>query len=507
MAAGKSGFSLLNKWVILALVLILAGGAWYYTQGEEKASYSFDSEAIDKGLIEQSVSATGSVQALITVDLSSQLSGQVSQVKADFNSKVKKGDLLAVIDKKTFETKVKSAEANLEMALAGVEVQKASIMKSKALAEKAKVDLERQQKLSEKGVAAQSALEGTKTALATAEADMAIAKAQLENANALVSQRKSEVQSAKIDLERTEIRSPIDGVVISRTVDQGATVAASLSAPILFKIAQDLSKIQIETLVDEADIGRIKKGNEVTFTVDAYPDATFRGRVEQVRIGGSTENNVVTYTVIVIANNQKENLLPGMTATVRIVTGRKEDVLRVSNSAIRFRPAKSIPGAEKRPRWGRNEAFLEELAELLKLSDDQQVQLKKALEELRARRVNVRSTAQNNGNGAKRENRRKRSEGSSKSSSQSGGRLFRILSKILTEEQAEVFKKWRAERRESSRPAVVWVKGKDGVVPRRIRVGLSDEAYSEIVAGALKEGDKVITRVRSERKNARRRRR
>ncbi len=505
MAAATRKNSYINWLVLIFFAVIVATGVWYYMQAGTEKSYSFETSSIDKGLIEQSVSATGSVQALITVDLSSQLSGQVSAVNVDFNSKVQKGDLLAVIDKKTYETRVRSAEANLLMAQAGVEVQKASIKKNQALLSKAKLDLERQLKLSEKGVTAQSALETNKTALATADADLAIAQAQLENANALISQRKAELQAARIDLERTEIRSPIEGVVINRSVDPGGTVAASLSAPILFKIARDLSKIQIETQVDEADIGRILKGNEVTFTVDAYPDQTFHGQVQQVRIGGLTENNVVTYTVIVLAKNEKERLLPGMTATVRIVTGRKENVLRVSNAAIRFKPARGIPGAETRPRWGRNEAFLVELAELLNLTNDQKIRFRNTLDEMRARRVNARNLAKTNGRSEKREKGSKRKAGSD--SKQSGGRFYRILESILTEDQKVIFKKWREERRESSRPAVVWLKTKDKLIPRRIRVGLSDEAYSEIVGGTLKNNDKVVTRIKSERRNARRRNR
>lgn len=502
MAAGKRRFSFLNWFILMLFIGVVAGGYWYFNQTENTKALSFQSAEIDKGLIEQSVSATGSVQALITVDLSSQLSGQVSAVNVDFNSKVKKGDLLAIIDKKTFATKVQSAEANLKMSLAGAEVQKASISKYRALVEKARQDLERQQKLTDRGVASQTTLEANKTALTTANADLEVALAQLENANALISQRKSELQAAQIDLERTEIRSPIDGVVISRSIDPGGTVAASLQAPILFRIAQDLSKIQIETQVDEADIGRIQKGNEVTFTVDAYSDLTFQGRVKQVRIGGTAENNVVTYTVIVSANNPKEKLLPGMTATVRIVTGRIENALRVPNAAIRFKPAQGIPGAEDRPRWGRNEAFLQELAEVLKLTDDQQKQFKKQLDELRARRVNA-GNIEENGNGKKRRSAKGKK---GKRKSRQGGHLFRVLSKILTVEQNAIFKKWRDERRETSRPAVVWLKEKDRLVPRRIRIGLADEAYSEIVGGILKEGDQVITRVKSERNNARRRR-
>ncbi len=506
MTAGIRSRSLYGWPLLLAALAVLGAGAWYYFWREDSPNYTFETATIDSGRVEQSVSATGSVQALITVDLSSQLSGQIADVKVDFNSKVKAGDLLAVVDKKTFQARVKSAEANLEMAIADVAVQNATIKKNGALTQKAEEDLARQQQLAERGASSQSVLSATKTALTAAEADLSIAKAQLQNAIASVAQRRSDLDQAKIDLERTEIRSPIDGIVIARNIDPGATVAASLSAPVLFRIAQDLSKIQLATLVDEADIGRIEMGNTVTFTVDAHPDQTFAGRVDQVRIGGTNENNVVTYTVIVRADNPREKLLPGMTATARIVTGRKEGVLRVANAAIRFRPPQGVPGAETVPHWGRNEAFLAELAELLNLTKAQQDKLKSALDEARARRIEAEKIVQNAPGtpASERRGRRRTGEQSSRRQESGGGRprgnLARILGGIMTAEQAKIFAKWREERRETTRPAVVWLVDGGKLLPRRIRLGLADEAYSEIAGGILKKGDKVVTRVRTGKK-------
>jgi len=505
MARGTKSRSISGWLAIIAIAAAAGVGAWYYFWREQAPHYVFDTATIDRGLIEQSVSATGAVQALTTVDLSSQLSGQIAEVKVDFNSKVKAGDLLAVLDKKTFEAKVRSAEANLAMAKSGIAIQTATIKKNQALVKKAREDLARQQHLAQRGAASQAVLETAVTALATAEADLAVAGAQLENAKASVAQRQSDLEQARIDLERTELRSPIDGVVIARNIDPGATVAASLQAPVLFQIAQDLSKIQIETQVDEADIGRIEEGNEVTFTVDAYPDRTFRGRVAQVRIGGTVENNVVTYTVIVGAKNPRDKLLPGMTATVRIVTGRKEDALRVPNAAIRFTPREGVPGAETAPRWGRNEAFLAELAELLKLTDEQKRKLRAGLDDLRARRVDAQNIEQNStqatGNkNADRPQRRggRRGRSAARDGKPREGNLSRILRSLMTDEQTQIFEKWRAERHETTRPAVVWLPQGARLVPRRIRLGLADEAYSEIVGGVLKEGDQVVTRARTE---------
>lgn len=507
MARGAQKRSIYGWLAIVAIAAAVGSGAWYYYLREEAARYVFDTASIDRGLIEQSVSATGAVQALTTVDLSSQLSGQIAEVKVDFNSRVKAGDLLAVLDKKTFEAKVKSAQANLAMANSGIAVQNATIKKNEALVKKARDDVGRQQHLAQKGATSQAVLGTATTALATTEADLAVAAAQLDNAKASVAQRRSDLEQAQIDLERTEIRSPVDGVVIARNIDPGATVAASLQAPILFRIALDLSKIQIETQVDEADIGRIEEGNEVTFTVDAYPDRTFRGQVAQVRIGGTTENNVVTYTVIVGAENPREKLLPGMTATVRIVTGRKTDALRVPNAAVRFNPPAAVPGAETAPRWGRREAFLAELAELLRLTQDQQRKLKAGLDELQARRIDAQNIEQSaaqpaakKGTGKRQRGGNQRSRSAASGGTRQEGNLSKILRALMTDQQTQIFEKWRAERRETTQPAVVWLAKGETLVPRRIRLGLADEAYSEIAAGVLKEGDQVVTRARTEEK-------
>lgn len=483
---------------VFVLAAATGAGAWYFYWREAAPQYTFETAAVDRGLIEQSVSATGAVQALTTVDLSSQLSGQIDQVMVDFNSKVKAGDLLAVLDKKTFEAKVRSAEANLAMAKSGVEVQEATIQKNKALVKNAQEILVRQQHLAERGAASQAILDAATTALATAEADLAVAEAQLANAKASVAQRQSDLEQARIDLERTELRSPIEGVVIARNIDPGATVASSLQAPILFQIARDLSKIQIETQVDEADIGRIDDGDEVTFTVDSYPDSRFRGRVAQVRIGGTVENNVVTYTVIVSADNPREKLLPGMTATVRIVTGRKENALRIPNAAVRFVPAAGVPGAEEVPNWGRHEAFLAELADLLKLTDEQKVRLRAELDELAARRIDAQTIEPPRSDEPRNQRRRATRPARSSAGEQPEGNLAKILRGIMNDEQAKIFQKWREERHETTRPAVAWLPTGDGVLPRKLRLGLADEAYSEIVGGVLKEGDRVVTHVRKE---------
>ncbi len=494
--------------IFLALLIVAglgAAGYAYFSPERERAQPAYEAAPVDKGSIERSVSATGSVQALITVDVSSQLSGQISEVNVDFNSKVKTGDLLAKIDPQTFASKVASAEANLAIAKSNVQVQEATIIKSRALVDQAERDAVRQKSLADRGNTPQATLETSETTLATARADLLVAEANLANAKAVITQRETEVFQTKLDLSRTEIKSPIEGVVIGRNIDPGGTVAASLQAPILFLIAQDLSQIQIETQVDEADIGAVEAGNAVTFTVDAYPDQTFTGKVEQVRIAGTAINNVVTYTVVVLAENPRQKLLPGMTATVRIVTGTRLDVLRAPNDAIRFQPpegAKTTTHDVRRP--NRDDAIVTQLAESLKMTPEQTEQFRTALSASRTGdqnggaqlRPNQGVEGANNGRTQRGESGRGQG-GPGARGAQRQSRIARILEGVLTPGQMKTFQDLRAERRETMRPGLVWIETPAGLEPRRIRIGLSDESYSEVIGGKLEVGEKVITRVRS----------
>lgn len=495
--------------LILLLVAGLCVSAYaYFSPAAERSDLSFEAAPVDKGSIERSVSATGSVQALITVDVSSQLSGQMSEVRVDFNSKVKTGDLLAKIDPQTFASKVASAEANLAIAKSNVAVQEATIAKSNALVEQAERDVARQKSLADRGNTPQVTLETSETTLATAKADLLVARANLVNAKAVITQRDTEVFQAKLDLSRTEIKSPIDGVVIGRSIDPGGTVAASLQAPVLFQIAQDLSQIQIETQVDEADIGAVEAGNAVTFTVDAYPEQTFSGKVAQVRIAGTAINNVVTYTVVVLAENPRQKLLPGMTATVRIVTGARTDVLRVPNDAIRFTPPDGAATTDDVRRPNRDDAIVAQLSESLKLSPEQTETFKSALAAARNGQeagANGQNRPNPAGDGAT-EGRRERGAGRGERGpgargAQRQSRVARILEGILTPEQMQTFQTLRAERRETMRPGLVWIETPKGLEPRRIRIGLADESYSEVIGGKLDAGERVVTRVRPARRS------
>lgn len=301
-----------RKIFIISLIFVVAAvGGWYFISADsssEKIEYRI--EKVTKGDIQVVVTATGSLSAVTTVQVGSQVSGILSKINVDFNDKVTKGQIVAQIDPTFLEASVRDAEASLQRARAQLNKSKRSYDRIKTLMKK---DL-------------------------ASEADYDAAVTEYESSMAGYKQTEAQLERAKINLRYATIKSPIDGVVISRAVDVGQTVAASLSAPTLFTIANDLTKMQVQTSVDEADIGKVEKNQEVTFTVDAYPDQTFKGTVRQVRLSPKVEQNVVNYTVIIDVPNQELKLMPGMTATVTILISKKEEVLKVPTLALRFNP-------------------------------------------------------------------------------------------------------------------------------------------------------------------------
>ncbi len=320
----------MNKKLVIAVVavLVLAGGLFYFLKGNGKAP-EFRTEKVSRGVIRATVTATGTVNAVTTVLVGTQVSGTIKHLYVDYNSAVKKGQLLALIDPATFEAQTDQARANLVAAQANLE-------KSQAAALDAKRIVERNRVLAAKGLIAQSDLD-------TAETNYTSAVAQVSASRATIEQQKAALKSADINLRYTRILSPVDGTVISRSVDVGQTVAASFQTPTLFNIAQDLTRMQVDTSVAEADIGRVAVGQPVEFTVDAYPDLIFRGKVSEVRSAPVSVQNVVTYDVVVRVNNPDFKLKPGMTANVSIITADKQGILKISNEALRFK----MPEVEK----------------------------------------------------------------------------------------------------------------------------------------------------------------
>lgn len=503
---------MIRRWTwpraLIAFATVTGAGyaVWNYALRTPPATYTFTSVDISRGSIERSISATGSVQALVTVDVSSQLSGQLSDIKVDFNSAVKKGDTLAVIDPRTFAARVASGDANLKIAKTAVEIGEANIVKARSLRGQAERALERQKQLAATRSTPVASLDAAQTQYETSVADLEVADAQLANARATVAQREAELAQSKLDLDRTLIRTPIDGVVIARNVALGSTVAASLQAPILFQIAQDLTQIEILVLVDEADIGAIATGQPVTFTVDAYPDRVFAGEVAQVRIAGKTTNNVVTYTVVVRAQNAQQRLLPGMTATVRIVTGTRKDVLRVPNEAVRFTPPKDVRTTAPAERPNRDEAIVTSLSEKLKLSPEQTEKFRAGMAATRKReggetagtteRTSERGSERGSGRNAARSGAT-RGGAPSANDAERRGRVSRVLEGILNPEQMTAYKALRDDYRDQRRPANVWSESPAGLQPHRIQLGLADESFSEMLSTSLKEGDRVVTKAQA----------
>lgn len=327
---------------LLALVLLVAllgGGfaAWrIYFAPDAQPAYKF--ATIESGPLTASVAATGTLNPVVAVQVSSQISGQIREILVDFNSPVKAGDLLARIAPETYEHRVRQAEADLEAARATVAVQQAELFRARVNLAEAERDFRRKAQLVEKNYLSPAELDKAQTTLEAARAQLRVVEAQAANSAALVRQREAALGQARVDLSRTEIRAPVDGIVIKKSVEPGQTVAVSLSAPEMFVIAKNLSDMQVEAAIDEADIGRVALGQEVSFTVDAFPGRKFKGQVKQVRKAAQVVSNVVSYTVVISASNPDFILLPGMTANVRIVTAQKDAVLKVANAALRFRP-------------------------------------------------------------------------------------------------------------------------------------------------------------------------
>jgi HlyD family secretion protein len=285
----------------LVLLVVAGGGGWWaWKRSSQPTPVTFRTVRVERGAVESTVTATGALNAVVTVQVGSQVSGTIAKLGADFNSQVTQGQVIAQIDPTRFRANVAQAESNLKSA-------EAALVRAKVNQRQAKIELDR----------------------ATA-------------AEAQVGQSRAQVGMARYDLEHTTIRAPISGTVLQRSIDVGQTVAASLQAPVLFTIAQDLSRMEVHVAVDEADVGKLREGQEATFTVDAYPGEAFKGTIFQIRSQPTVTQNVVTYDAVLRVDNKDGKLRPGMTASVRAVSQRHEGVLRISNSAMRFRPTPDL---------------------------------------------------------------------------------------------------------------------------------------------------------------------
>ena len=335
----SSRSKLIPRLVAAVVVLALLGAGYWVWNGRKAgaAEGAFRTTAVERGDIRVAISATGTLSAISTVTVGSQISGQVTDILVDFNSQVKKGDILARIDPSTYNAQIEQGTAQIASA-------RASLAQAQATLRNAELDFQRKSDLGKQKLVAVSDVD-----LARAALDQA--RAQVNSAQAAIRQQTASTQTTRVNLERTVIRSPVDGVVLTRKIEPGQTVAASLSAPELFTIAEDLGKMKIELAVDESDIGQVKVGQSVSFTADAFADRQFKGTVEQVRLAATTTNNVVTYPVVVTVDNTDGTLLPGLTVNAEIEVSKRADILKLSNAALRYKPADSAasPAAGQAP--------------------------------------------------------------------------------------------------------------------------------------------------------------
>jgi HlyD family secretion protein len=326
-----------NKWTIIG-VLLAAIGLLTAFKYESKNTPQYFAEKVQKGDIQNVVQATGTINAVTTVQVGSQVSGTIQTLSADFNSHVKKNEVIAQIDPSLFQGALLQAKADLADAQANLVVSKANLDKANAAAQQAKLDFNRYTTLAQEGVVPTQQLDTARATSQSADAAVGAAKAQVTQAGAQMQQKSAAVTVAQTNVDHSTIRSPIDGTVIARSVDVGQTVAASLQAPTLFTIAQDLTKMQVYVSTDESDVGMVQTGQDVTFKVDAFPKDSFRGKVSAVRLNATTVQNVVTYTTIVDFDNADMKLFPGMTAYVTVPVATANDVVKVPNGALRFTP-------------------------------------------------------------------------------------------------------------------------------------------------------------------------
>ena len=479
---------------VAAVLVVLAALAWFQRDAGPSAS-GYRTAPIERGDIRVGISATGTLAAISTVDVGSQISGQVTEVLADFNDQVRQGQVLARIDPSTYEAQIAQGNASAAAARAGLATAQASLRNAEA-------DYARKAELGSRQLVATSDID-----LARASRDQA--RAQVEAARAQITQQLASTRTSRLNLDRTVIRSPVDGVVLTRTVEPGQTVAASLQAPVLFQIAEDLSKMEIVLAIDEADIGQVEPGQDVGFSVDAFPDRQFRGTVQQVRLSATNTSNVITYPVVVAVDNPDQRLLPGMTANAEIEVSRRDNVLRVPNAALRFKPADDQMSATATPgtRGGGPVEDLARLAGRMELDATQQAAFDAAATALRERTA-ARTAAPATTGGPSMFGGRGGAGGNR------GAPDGNAMRQRMQERLAQQFAAFRATLSETQQatwdrelaalaaarraPLYLLVDGAPKLVT--VRVGASDGSFTE-VSGAVAEGDPAI--VGTERPGAR----
>ncbi len=469
---------------LLVVALAIGAAVAFYAWNGREPAQQYRTAPVERGAIRVSISATGTLSATSTVTIGSQVSGLVESVAVDFNDRVTAGQVIARIDPKPFASRRTQAEADLSAARAGLAEARAGLRN-------AETDYKRKASLIERQLLARA--EGD---LALATRDQAIAR--VAAAQATILQRGAAVENAAIDMGYSEIRSPVDGVVLSRTVEPGQSVAASLQAPVLFTIAEDLREMKIELAIDEADVGQLRQGQPVAFAVDAFPDRRFRGEVAQVRLAAVNLNNVITYPVVVRVSNSDLALLPGMTANAEIEVSRRDDALRVANAALRFRPAGiEAPAPEARGRGGGMTEELPGLVGGLSLDPAQRAAFDRGLAALRERADQRRRAATQapttpglvggRGGGRRGEGGADAREGMSRGLMQAFGQFRATLRPPQQVAWDEALRTLSSARR-----ATLWKLEAGQPVAVPVRLGVADANFTEILSGPLRERDAVI---------------
>jgi HlyD family secretion protein len=428
-----------RTWILIAggAVALAAAGLLVLPHGGETV---YIASPVEKGEIRDVVDATGTVNAVVTVQVGSQVSGTIAKLNADFNSRVHSGEVIAQIDPSLFQGALLQARGDLQNSRANVVAAQANVSKAQAALAQTEAAYRRTQAMVHDGLDSQQSLDLSKANYDSARASVEAAEAQVTQARAQVKQKQAAVEVAQVNLDHTVIRSPIDGVVVARNVDVGQTVAASLQAPTIFTIAQDLTRMQVYASTDEADVGRIRVGAHVTFKVDAFPKQTFTGLLTQIRMNPTVVQNVVTYNTIVDFANPEMKLFPGMTAYVTIPVATVEDALKVPNAALRYRPPLDP----------------------------------EAIRALYAR-YGIESGGESAGTAATGSDPAKAPGGAGSGTAGPAG----------------------ARRGARTASVVVWkLDGERTIEPVEIELGITDHAYTEVVAvtrGSLKVGDQVVT--------------
>jgi HlyD family secretion protein len=488
-----------------AAVAIAVGGYVWLTSESSGPAPQYRTAKLERGPITAVVVASGTLNAVTTVQVGSQISGQVKEIFADFNSPVKQNQIIARIDPATYELRVNQARADVDAAQSAVAVARSGLVAQQAELGRIKVtladarrDYERKKSLVEKSFIsgaeldkAQTLVDATREQQKAVEAQISVSEAQVRSALAAVKQRESLLRQAQVDLERTIIRAPVDGTVILRNVDAGQTVAASLQAPVLFTIARDLRDMQVEAAIDEADVGRLRPGQPATFTVDAFPRRNFSGEIVQIRKSPVTVQNVVSYTVVISARNPDLALLPGMTANVRIVYDQREHVLKIPNAALRFRPAgaSDAPGAPASaespapaaPRGAQAlQQYRQRLVDELKPDAAQLERIDQILAGLRQKLAPLREIPDE----AERRRQGERIRGEVRSQ----------IAELLRPDQKAAYENLLRALGTRTAPASgrVWIRDGSALKAVEVRLGLTDGTSTELVGDNLAEGSEVV---------------